>query len=326
MAIGLSLIGCAERSAVKFEGPTQGTTYHITVVADQPAQVEVLQPAVEKRLAAIDTALSSYNNQSELSHFNAAPVGQWVDLGADLYHVLRTSQTMSELSGGAFDVTVADLVDLWGFGPNHKPERVPSAEAIAQAKQNIGYHFLELDPNLPRARKLRDLHIDVNGIAQGYTVDAVAAVLAAMGYKNFLVEVGGELKLEGVSPRGTPWRVGIEAPSDGLGPVQQAIEGRGIGITTAGDYHEYFEQDGKRYSHTIDPTTGAPITHKLASVTVIAATAEYADGMDTVLEVLGPERGFALAEQLGVAAYFIIRGEKGFEMRYTKACKPYLAQ
>ena len=330
--LSLPMLGGCRNEATYLSGEAQGTTWHITIAdrADAPA----VRAAVQRRLHEIDLALSNYQSDSELMRFNRAPPGQWIALGPDLYHVLKSSERISRLSDGAFDITVAPLIDLWGFGPQpvdpqHPPsqhhDHVPDDAAIAAARARVGFRFLEVDAGEPRARKQRDLSIDVNGIAQGYTVDVLADLLAGMGYKNFLVEVGGELRLAGLSPRHTPWRVAIAKPSDDAEEAQQGIAGSGIGITTAGDYHAYFERDGKRYSHTIDPATGRPIEHKLASVTVIAASAEYADGMDTVLEVLGPERGYELAERLGLAAFFIVRDGDRFQTRSTRAFESYAA-
>lgn len=320
----IALVACGTRPALEFGGATQGTTYHVAVVADRRDAVPSrLQALVLQRLAEIDGALSNYRVDSELNRFNAAPAGEWLPLGADLYRVLVAAQKISAQSAGAFDATIAPLVDLWGFGPPGR-QTLPDAAAIEAARARVDYRQLQLDAAAPRARKLRELRIDVNGIAQGYTVDCLAELLAAQGYENFLVEVGGELRLAGSNAAGKPWRIGIEQPADGIGAVQQAIGGSDIAITTAGDYHDYFERDGRRYSHTIDPLTGRPITHRLASVTVIADDATYADGMDTVLEVLGPERGYRLAERLRIAAYFIIRTDDGFSVRHTPEFAKYL--
>ncbi len=325
MLIGVSLSACGERDSFQFSGAAQGTTYHITVVAERTAtERAALEQAVAKRLIEIDRALSNYDTESELSRFNRAAVGEWLALGRDLYHVLTSAQQISIASNGAFDVTIAPLVDLWGFGAEPQRATLPADADIAVAKALVDYHQLELDAGAPRARKNKPLRIDVNGIAQGYTVDQLAELLLAQGYNDFLIEVGGELRLVGKNARGNLWHIGIEKPVDGFGAVEQALSGSNIGVTTAGDYHDYFEKNGQRYSHTIDPTSGRPITHRLASVTVIAASAEYADGMDTALEVLGPERGYRLAEQLQIAAYFIVRTDSGFTVRYTKKFAPYL--
>lgn len=319
------IAGCERSETIKFAGEAQGTTYHITV-AHQRGRIDAatLQNLVDARLREIDMALSNYRDDSELSRFNRASVGAWIDLSRDLYAVLQVSNRISVESDGAFDITVAPLVDLWGFGPIEKTKTVPARAQIDAARALVGYANLELDPAQPRVKKLRALTIDVNGIAQGYSVDAVAAVLSAQGCTDFLVEIGGELRLIGFSPDGKPWRIGIEKPVDGVVSAQQAVMATGVGITTAGDYHDYFEKDGVRYSHTIDPRTGAPIAHNLASVTVVAPTAVLADGYDTALEVMGLQQGFAFAEKKHLAAYFIVRTRNGFSVTSTAEMKRYL--
>ena len=330
IAVGLALCasGCSSRKIIKWSGPTQGTSYHITLVANAAVDETALRNRVEQRLVEIDRALSNYRDDSELSHFNRAPVGEWIALSADLYAVLREAQRISAASDGAFDATIAPLVQLWGFGSDTETQRAraenPSIEQLQAAQAQVDYRQLQLDEHAPRAKKLRNLSIDVNGIAQGYTVDQLANLFAAAGFKNYLVEVGGELRLAGHNADNKSWRIAIEKPSDSLIATEQVIVGNGIGVTTAGDYHDYFERDGVRYSHTIDPRTAHPIAHKLASVTVVATTAMEADGWDTALEVLGPDDGFALAQRLYIAAYFIIRAGGGFETRYTDAMKPHL--
>lgn len=322
VAIGMLLAACGDRAGIEFGGPAQGTTYRVVVVAAGPQSS--LQAEIEQRLAQIDRALSNYRADSELSRFNAAPVGEWLPLGPDLHAVLKVSQVLGAQTDGAFDVTSAPLVALWGFGPAGARGTVPDAAAIAAARALVDYRRLEVDAAAPRARKNGELRIDVNGIAQGYTVDCLAKIIAAHGYRDFMVEVGGELRLAGTNAAGRPWRIGIEQPADTRGAVRQAIGGSNIAITTAGDYHDYYERDGVRYSHTIDPATGRPIAHELASVTVITSDAAYADGMDTALEVLGPERGYALAERLRIAAYFIVRDGESFSVRYTPEFARYL--
>lgn len=323
--LALAFVGCERKWPIRFEGEAQGTTYHITVAAcAQPQTAEKLQKLIEAKLQQIDRSLSNYRDDSALSNFNRAPLNTWIELDADLYAVLKISEQMSRESDGAFDITVAPLVALWGFGPKQHSEIVPDANAIAQARENVGYRFLEIDPVHPRARKLRNLTIDVNGIAQGYSVDQLADVLSAQGCTDFLTEVGGELRLMGRNTELKPWRIAIEMPSDGVIAAQQTLVSSGIGVTTAGDYHDYFEKDGVRYSHTIDPRTGRPIAHKLASVTVAASNATLADGYDTVLEVLGPEAGLAFARAHNLAAYFIVREGTGFKTFYTGPMGAYL--
>jgi thiamine biosynthesis lipoprotein len=325
IAISTLLAACDRPTTIRLEGEAQGTTYHITVV-DYREQLAApaLQQAVEQRLAAIDRALSNYRDDSGLAAFNRAPPGAWIALGDDLYRVLALSAQISRGSDGVFDITAAPLIDLWGFGPQRELAALPDAVEIERIRAEIGYRHLELDASAPRARKSRPLTIDVNGIAQGYTVDALAAVLEELGCSDYLVELGGELRMRGHNPARKPWRIGIQIPGADSGAAEQAITGSNIAITTAGDYRDYFERDGVRYSHTIDPRSGRPVAHRLASVTVVAASAALADGYDTVLEVLGPEAGMAWAQQRGIAAYFIVRTDDGFSTLYSDAMRAYL--
>ncbi|MDB6060991.1 MAG: thiamine biosynthesis protein ApbE [Verrucomicrobiaceae bacterium] len=321
----MPLSGCQRQHVVKFAGEAQGTTYHITVVDTHGSQsASDLQLRVEQRLQEIDLALSNYRDDSELSSFNRANVGEWIPLGHDLAEVIAVSNRISKESDGAFDITVAPLVELWGFGPHKKTKTIPATTEIEAAHALVDYRNLEIDRAQSRARKNRALTIDVNGIAQGYTVDQLAELLSALGYTDFLVEVGGELRLVGRNAEQELWHIGIEKPGDGLADAQQMLAGSNIGVTTAGDYHDYFEKDGVRYSHTIDPRTGRPIAHNLASVTVAAPTAVLADGYDTALEVMGPERGFAFAQRMHLAAYFILRDGAGFSARATPEMSGYL--
>lgn len=318
IAFALVLVACETSQPLVFAGVAQGTTYHVTVAACSTRRTaNDLQQRIEQRLAEIDRALSNYRDDSELSRFNQAPAGEWVELGADLYSVLLVAQQISEHSEGAFDVTVAPLVDLWGFGSRRREGVIPSAADIARARASVDFHQLEIDPVQVRVKKHRALTIDVNGIAQGYTVDQLAKELTAAGCSDYLVEIGGELRLAGHNAERQLWRIGIEKPVDGLGDAEQVLHITNVGVTTAGDYHEYFEKAGVRYSHTIDPRTGRPVTHTLASVTVVAANATLADGWDTALEVLGPDAGFSFAQAHGIAAFFIVREGDHFSTRYT---------
>lgn len=319
--------GCGRARPLEFAGATQGTTYHITAVACAPQQTAAdLQKRVEQRLAEIDLALSNYRDDSELSHFNRKPAGDWIAVGPDLYAVLQVSQQISVQSAGAFDISVAPLIELWGFGRKRKEGFIPGDADIAAARALVDYRRLELDPAQPRVKKQRAITIDVNGIAQGYTVDQLADVLSSAGCSDYLVELGGELRLAGRNAEQKLWRIGIEKPVDGFGGAQQALRVTGVGVTTAGDYRDYFEKDGMRYSHTIDPHTGRPIAHTLASVTVVAANATLADGWDTVLEVLGPERGFDFAQKHNIAAFFIVREGDRFTTRSTEPMRLLMAQ
>jgi thiamine biosynthesis lipoprotein len=241
-----------------------------------------------------------------------------------LFDIMVLATEVSWLSNGAFDITVAPLVDLWGFGPA-KHDGKPSDAAIAEALARVGFDQIELDLLDKKVLKRKDLRIDLSAIAKGYGVDVVALWLESLGTKDYLVEIGGEMRVAGLSPRGDQWRIGVENP-DVANSDTIPIRLGNIGVATSGDYRNYFEEDGVRYSHTIDPTSGRPITHNLASVTVLDASCGFADAMATAFSVMGGDKTLKLAEQLQIPVYIIEKGEAGFVRRYSSAFAPYLEQ
>ena len=265
--------------------------------------------------------MSNWDRDSEVSRFNASPVGEWMTLSLPLAEVVRTALALSGMSGGAFDVTVGALVDVWGFGP--APARgFPGRLEIEAALLRTGYQHLELEGN--RLRKKRDVGIDLSAIAKGYGVDAIVDTVAGLGCTDYLVEIGGEVRVRGKSPRGRPWKLGIESP-EANGSAHRVVALDEGAVATSGDYRNFFERDGKRYSHTIDPRLGTPVEHVLASATVVHASAMWADGYATLIAVLGPEAGFAFAESRDLAAYLLVRREDRLESRATTAMTALLA-
>ncbi|WP_231757203.1 FAD:protein FMN transferase [Microbulbifer elongatus] len=324
LALLVSLAGCSQENTVwKLTGPTMGTAYHVTVV-DAPAGLAraELQAMIDAELAAVNQEMSTYIPDSELMQFNGGPVSQPVALSPNLALVIAQALEIYRNSGGAFDVTVGPLVNLWGFGPNPEPETVPAAAEIDKLRAQIGSDALRLDGQ--KLIRSRPVQIDLSAIAKGHGVDRVADLLMEQGVANYLVEVGGELRTAGVNPAGQTWRIGIERPSAGQ-VVQKPIQVAGKGIATSGDYRNYYERDGKRYAHTIDPRTGRPVEHRLASVTVIADTCAMADGYATALNVMGAEAALKLAEELQLAVFLLVKTDTGFEERASSAFAPYLA-
>ncbi|WP_299593005.1 FAD:protein FMN transferase [uncultured Microbulbifer sp.] len=317
------LAGCGQDKTVwKLTGPTMGTAYHITLV-DVPEGVEraELQTAIDAELDAVNQEMSTYIPDSELMRFNRASVGEPVDVSAHLAEVIERSLEIYRNSSGAFDVTVGPLVNLWGFGPDLEPEVIPDAAQIRALREQIGSDALRIDGQ--QLSRSRPVEIDLSAIAKGHGVDRVADLLVQRGIANFLVEIGGELRTGGVNPSGKTWRIGIERPSAGQ-VVQQPIQVSDRGVATSGDYRNYYERDGKRYAHIIDPRTGAPVEHRLASVTVIAGTCAEADGYATALNVMGAEAALQLAEELQLAVFLLVKTDSGFEERASSAFQPYL--
>jgi thiamine biosynthesis lipoprotein len=275
---------------------------------------------VEAELANLVQQLSTYELDAELARFNRSRQTDWVPVSRELAEVLGEARQVSELTGGAFDVTIGPLVELWGFGPEDTGDRVPDAAAIDARRARVGYANLDVRREPPAIRKhAPGLHVDLSAIAKGYAVDRLAGLLETRGIANYLVEIGGELRGRGHNPAGEPWRIGIERPTAGERSVYAVIGINNTGVATSGDYRNYFEQQGQHYSHIIDPRTGRPVTHALASVTVISPQTMRADAMATALLVLGPEAGYALADSEGLAALFVIRTADGLVDRQTAA-------
>jgi thiamine biosynthesis lipoprotein len=322
----LALVGC-DRSpeAHRFEGPIFGTGYHVTVYGDfSDRQLTSLKDGIDDALEDVDRLMSTYKPESELSRFNAAPVGEPFALSPPTAQVIDEAIEIGELSNGAFDVTVGAAVNLWGFGPDKRPDEIPSDAEIAEALDEVDFRALHLNGN--RLTKTKPVYVDLSGIAKGYGVDHVAARLDALGVTSYLVEVGGEIRTRGTKPGGEPWRVAVEKPVSRERSVQRVLELEDVAVATSGDYRNYYEEDGRRYSHTIDPRTGRPITHHLASVTVVAEQCSTADGLATALEVLGPKKGMALANREDIAAYFIVKTDEGFKTELSDAFHAYLAE
>jgi thiamine biosynthesis lipoprotein len=309
----------------RLEGGTMGTYYRVTGFCPGLDAVN-LKTRLEAELAEVNDQMSTYQADSELMRFNVSPPGEWVPVSADLLAVLLAAREISELSAGAFDVTVSELVNLWGFGPDGRVSSRPSPERIQAAMALAGFEQLELDARGQRIRRLTPLTVDLSAIAKGHGVDRLSEQLRALGCEHYLVDIGGEVRARGQSPSGRLWRVGVEVPDpERMGSIQRVLALDSVAVATSGDYRNFLDLEGARYSHTIDPRTGHPVQHGLASVTVVHDSTMRADGLATALNVLGPEEGFALAEAEELAALFLVRRPNGFEERYTSAMLNHLA-
>ncbi len=325
----LVLAACSrEPPQLEVSGQALGTFWTAKVTNPAPSiDAAALRNAVTAALDRVDGQMSTYRQDSELSRFNASRSVDWFPVSADLVAVMAEAQRIATLSGGALDVTVGPLVNLWGFGPRGRPDRVPQPAELDAARQRVGYLALSVRLDPPALRKAHpDVYVDLSAIAKGFAVDQSAAAIQSLGATDYLVEVGGELRLRGLSEGGRPWRIAIERPVPGEREVEQVVQPGDSGLATSGDYRNYFEVDGKRYSHTIDPATGRPVHHALASVTVIHPSATSADGFATALMVLGPERGMALAEREQLAVLMVVRAGDGFEERSSSTFSPFLAE
>lgn len=313
---------------ITFGGATMGTTYTVSIDA-LPADVSLstVSQDVGTILDRIEDRMSTYDDASELSRFNADRTTDWVAISGETVDVVDAAIAVSDLTDGGFDITVGPLVELWGFGAAGGPPAIPSDDAIATTLARVGYRKVRTRQAPPALRKARaDVEVDLSAIAKGYAVDQVADHLESVGVSDFLVEIGGEMRARGHNPHGTPWRVGIERPVPGPRSVYRVLLLEDAGLATSGDYRNFFEAEGQRFSHTIDPRTGRPVAHELASVSVVDVTSMRADALATGLTVLGPESGRALAQREGLAVLFVMRAGAGFQEEWTPALARALAQ
>lgn len=327
-----------------------------------PKDLSTIQRGVRERVETIAHQLSRWDETSALSVLNASPDENWQSLPPELFGALSYALSLAADTDGAYDPTVAPLVDAWGFGTHGRRYAPPSSTDIASARARVGWQKVEIDAANHRVRRPAGTQIDLSSMIHGFAADQVAAYLRSVGLQRHLVDVGSEIRASGNSPEGHPWRVAIERPPPESGEAASVVSGpnervgegarradrgrsgdgarmaHGVdepasgdgpdaalrvvalsdeGIATSGNYRYYFDYNGRRYSHRIDPRTAEPITHPLASVTVIASEGLHADALATALTVLGPDEGFEYAEQHDIAALFVVRTPDGFEQRMT---------
>ena len=318
-----SLAGAeGQPTVVVFSGPTMGTRYTVRVVVPSldDDERDRIQMAIEAELALADRLLSTWNAESELSRFNAHASTEPFPLAPETMGLLEIAREVTELSGGAFDVTVGPLVQAWGFGPAGPPPRTPSAEALAELRTRVGQGLLRLDPGAGTAAKTRpDVACDLSALAPGWTADRIAAALGDLGHRRLIVDVGGEVAARGRRVDGTRWRVAVEAPGQPRENVTVlALED--TAVATSGDYRNaWVDEEGRRRSHLIDPRTGEPAAHGLASVTVVHPEGVWADALATALLVMGPDAARGLATERGLAVRLVARAEDGTYSATTTA-------
>ncbi len=307
---------------IRITGETMGTTYSVTVV-DVPdgMTAETLQQEVEAVLADVNGKMSNWDPNSEVSKFNDARSVEPIPVSEDFLQVVTAANAVHELSGGKFDVTLAPLISLWGFGPKKPGEPVPSDPEIAAALRIVGQMTMLAvsAPDGTVAKTDPEVSINLSAIAKGFGVDQVAATLQQAGVENYLVEIGGDLVTAGKNAQDEPWSIGVERPDGEKQDVELIVPVSDLGLATSGDYRNYFEEDGVRYSHIIDPTTGRPITHSTASVTVVAENAMMADALATALLVTGADTGLTIADENGIAVLFMSRRDGVFRLEASNA-------
>ncbi|MEX0334563.1 FAD:protein FMN transferase [Vibrio tubiashii] len=323
----LVLAGCEKPAEqVHLSGPTMGTTYNIKYIsAEGIPSPQTLQQEVDRLLEEVNDQMSTYRKDSELSRFNQLQSSESFEVSPQTVTVVKEAIRLNGLTQGALDVTVGPLVNLWGFGPEARPEVVPSDEELAARKAMTGIEHLSVEGNTLR-KDIPNLYVDLSTIAKGWGVDVVADYIQSQGVKNYMVEVGGEMRLKGLNREGVKWRIAIEKPSTDERAIQEIIEPGDMAVATSGDYRIYFERDGVRYSHIINPQTGKPIRHKVVSVTVLDKSSMTADGLATGLMVLGEELGMQVANENNIPAFMIVKTQDGFKELASEAYKPFMNQ
>ncbi len=307
----LSPTGCNRvEPPVRLHGKTMGTTWSLTI-PKLPAEVQSrqLQQQIESLLENINSLMSTWRADSEISRFNTSTSTGWIDVSPQTFSLMQAAIDIHRQSGGAFDPTVSPLVELWGFGHTLPRQGLPDDSQIRSTLQHIGLEKLLLDDSAQRMRKtIPQLQLDLSAIAKGYAVDEVARLVSTQGIQDYLVEIGGEIRVAGNNSEGESWRVAIEYPHiEQLRSAALILSVTDAAIATSGDYRNFVEINGKHYSHIIDPLSGRPVTHSPASVTVIAADCLSADAWATAFSVIGASKGVALANSLQMAVMFIER-------------------
>ncbi|MBO9559643.1 MAG: FAD:protein FMN transferase [Caulobacter sp.] len=303
-------------------GETMGTTWSMQLVAPLTANAEALEAMAQRELDQVVREMSPWEPLSDLSRYNRAAAGSWTPLPPALAQVLRCALEIAEASDGAFDPTLGALVDLWGFGPLAFSGAPPHPQDIAKARQAAGWRRLVLEGD--RLLQPGGLRLDLNGIAKGFAVDQVAAALDRAGVRSYLIEVGGELRGTGAKPDGQPWWVELESPPVANDRPRTLVALHGLSVATSGDYRRFFEHDGRRYAHTLDPATAAPAAHATVSVTVLDESCMRADAYATALTVMAPDAALAFATEHGVAAIILAQGPTGLEEHLSPAVSAML--
>lgn len=324
-----AISGCAEtpREALwETTGKTMGTTYGIQIASCKATICnEQLISNISTRLARLDSQYSHYRKDSDLSQFNRHYSIDWFAASHEFVEIVELAREVSAASNGAFDITVGRAVETWGFGAGNPP-LPPAPTDVDLARNHSGYQKLESRYTPAGLRKLDpNLKLDLSAIVKGYAADQIALMLEFADLSNYVIDIGGELRVSGRRGDGELWRVGIASPAEDT-PIAFLLAPQTNAVATSGDYRNFYFSEGRRVSHTIDPARGEPVDHPLSSVTVIDPLGARADALATALMVMGPEAGFAFAEQRGIPALFLTRTDASFTTHFTGSMRGYLLE
>lgn len=311
---------------LRLNGHTMGTLWSVKLVLEDASPAQFYWDAIQDELDNINNKMSTYQDDSEVSRFNTMDKAGCMAVSTETRVVVAAAQQISQQSQGSFDITVAPLVRAWGFDRDFTDDAVPNADTLAELAKSTGYQHIRIaGDTLCKAHPKTE--VNLSAIAKGYAVDQVARYLDKVEIDHYLVEVGGELYAKGNKPDGSAWRIGIETPRHDKREVFEntIVPLHDVAIATSGDYRNYFEKDGVRYSHAIDPRSAKPISHKLASVTVVAENSMLSDAWATAFMVMGAQDGLKLANALKLPVLFIVRSAEGFEAQPSTAFSAYMA-
>lgn len=314
--------GCQKTSDyISINGYTMGTSYQVTM-QDPTGKATNIHQQIETELRLINQQMSTYIEDSDLSIFNQKKSTDCQKLPAAVIKVITSAQQVSQQTKGKFDVTLNPLIEEWGFDKKQTNDQVPTDQLITKMLDRIGFDKLVVKTDCVQ-KSIGELSVNLSAIAKGYGVDRVAQIVERNGIKDYLVEIGGETASKGLNPSSKSWRLAVEAPLQQR-KIQQVFSPLGKGVATSGDYRNYFEKEGIRYSHTIDPTTGKPITHNLASITVLHQQTMLADAYATAFMVMGDKLSLEFANQRNIPVYLIIKNDGEFETVANDAFKTHI--
>ncbi|MGK0298846.1 MAG: thiamine biosynthesis lipoprotein [Gammaproteobacteria bacterium] len=312
---------------VNINGMTMGTVYSVTLPSEYLEKRVTLEFEINSILEDINQKMSTYIGDSELSIINQSTNTEWITISEELYQVIQSAQAVSEQTNGAFDITIGAIVNLWGFGSTNALQTIPDTNELDNVLQASGHKKIQLnEATLSIKRSNTETKLDLSGIAKGYAVDRIAMYLEQQGIDNYLVEIGGEVKAKGLNSMAQTWRVGIEKPLVTAREIQQVISLNNMAMATSGDYRNFFNHNGIRYSHTIDPTKGWPVIYSDISVTVLNKSSMIADALATAIMVMGPEHGFNYAISHDIPALFIMTKDEQLNEYFTDTFIPYLVK
>lgn len=327
------LAACSAPQAPQYQvsGSTMGTVWQASLnQLPEDMSLEGVKAELEQKLELVNAQMSTYRSDSVISQYNKAPAGTWHQVPEEFFTVLTAALELAEISGGAFDPTVGPLVNLWGFGPNARGKTLPTTAEIVQLQAEVGWQKVKIRKQERKVLQPGGIYLDFSAIAKGYAVDLLGERLTELGVKGWLVDIGGDLRTYGRKANGQPWYIAIERPNPQVREASSVLSLTSKAVATSGDYRNFYDTSEGHFSHTIDPRSGRPIEHRLASVTVLEDSCMLADGLATLLTVLGPEEGMAFAQEQGLEVYFIERqaqdSSTAFNEVMTEAFQKYLKE